>query len=58
MNYILIAFATVLIKGLAFADAIHDAAAKGDLRSVQLELDKEAQILMQRMALQQHLLCF
>ena len=40
MKYILIAFATVLIKGLAFADAIHDAAAKGDLRSVQLELDR------------------
>ena len=42
MKYILIAFATVLIKGLAFADAIHDAAAKGDLRSVQLELDRGA----------------
>ena len=40
MIYILIAFATVLLKGLAFADDIHDAAAKGDLRSVQLELDK------------------
>ena len=40
MKYILIAFATVLLKGLAFADDIHDAAAKGDLRSVQSELDK------------------
>ena len=40
MKYILIAFATVLIKGLTFADAIHDAAAKGDLRSVKSELDK------------------
>ena len=37
MIYILIAFATVLLKGLAFADDIHDAAAKGDLRSVQSE---------------------
>ena len=40
MKYILIAFATVLIIGVAFADPIHDAAAKGDLRSVQLELDR------------------
>ena len=40
MKYILIAFATVLLKGLAFADDIHDAAAKGDLRSVKSELDK------------------
>ena len=40
MKYILIAFATVLLKGLAFADDIHDAASKGDLRSVQSELDK------------------
>ena len=40
MKYILIAFATVLLKGLPFADDIHDAAAKGDLRSVQSELDK------------------
>ena len=40
MKYILIAFATVLLKGLAFADDIHDAAAKGDLRSVRSELDK------------------
>ena len=36
MKYILIAFATVLIKGLAFADAIHDAAAKGDLRLLRM----------------------
>ena len=40
MKYILIAFATVLLIGLAFADDIHDAAAKGDLRSVRSELDK------------------
>ena len=32
--------AAVLLVGTAFADAIHDAAAKGDLAGVQAELDK------------------
>ena len=32
--------AAVLLVGTAFADAIHDATAKGDLAGVQAELDK------------------
>ena len=40
MKHILTTIAAVGLVGTAFADAIHDAAAKGDLAGVQAELDK------------------
>ena len=39
-HLLLTTIAAVVLVGTAFADAIHDAAAKGDLTGVQAELDK------------------
>ena len=44
MKYLITTIAAVVLVGTAFADPIHDAARKGDLAGVQVELDKGADL--------------